>query len=258
MRPYAPANRCTKVFAGHVHTFEKNLLRCDWNPDGSKVRTTAHRLPLFSLGGAGGGGGTKVQRKGKSEEMSCRSARSDCACACCAPRPAPSPLPIPPAPPLAAAGHCRQRRPLRVHLELAHPQPHVQAARPQRQRQRVRVPPQGAHHRLGLVRQDPLPGGAGGVSAARRSARCPSRASVAGDATRPARPADVTVNTSTQGRAVFHPKEPAIARLSPTRPSIHLSILRRSWQCEGPLPGRRVGAVRHLLRACCEQPTQPT
>ncbi|EFN50473.1 hypothetical protein CHLNCDRAFT_16011, partial [Chlorella variabilis] len=28
MRPYAPANRCTKVFAGHVHTFEKNLLRC--------------------------------------------------------------------------------------------------------------------------------------------------------------------------------------------------------------------------------------
>jgi hypothetical protein len=38
MRPYAPANRCTKVFAGHVHTFEKNLLRCDWSPDGSKVR----------------------------------------------------------------------------------------------------------------------------------------------------------------------------------------------------------------------------
>ena len=38
MRPYAPANRCTKVFAGHVHTFEKNLLRCDWSPDGAKVR----------------------------------------------------------------------------------------------------------------------------------------------------------------------------------------------------------------------------
>ena len=38
MRPYAPANRCTKVFAGHVHTFEKNLLRCDWSPDGQKVR----------------------------------------------------------------------------------------------------------------------------------------------------------------------------------------------------------------------------
>lgn len=37
MRPYAPANRCTKVFAGHVHTFEKNLLRCDWSPDGQKV-----------------------------------------------------------------------------------------------------------------------------------------------------------------------------------------------------------------------------
>lgn len=38
MRPYAPTNRCTKVFAGHVHTFEKNLLRCDWSPDGAKVR----------------------------------------------------------------------------------------------------------------------------------------------------------------------------------------------------------------------------
>ena len=37
MRPYAPANRCSKVFAGHVHTFEKNLLRCDWSPDGAKV-----------------------------------------------------------------------------------------------------------------------------------------------------------------------------------------------------------------------------
>ena len=63
MRPYAPANRCTKVFAGHVHTFEKNLLRCDWSPDGSKVRTTAHRLPLFSLGGAGGGGGPRYSAR---------------------------------------------------------------------------------------------------------------------------------------------------------------------------------------------------
>ncbi len=37
MRPYAPANRCTKVFTGHQHSFEKNLLRCDWSADGTKV-----------------------------------------------------------------------------------------------------------------------------------------------------------------------------------------------------------------------------
>lgn len=38
LRPYAPANRCTKVFTGHQHNFEKNLLRCAWSPDGSQVR----------------------------------------------------------------------------------------------------------------------------------------------------------------------------------------------------------------------------
>lgn len=37
MRPYAPQNRCVKVFTGHQHTFEKNLLRCDWSADGHQV-----------------------------------------------------------------------------------------------------------------------------------------------------------------------------------------------------------------------------
>ncbi|GLC34680.1 hypothetical protein PLESTB_001235500 [Pleodorina starrii] len=37
VRPYAPQNRCTKVFTGHVHNFEKNLLRCDYSPDGGRV-----------------------------------------------------------------------------------------------------------------------------------------------------------------------------------------------------------------------------
>lgn len=37
VRPYAPPNRCTKVFTGHMHNFEKNLLRCDYAADGSKV-----------------------------------------------------------------------------------------------------------------------------------------------------------------------------------------------------------------------------
>ena len=43
MRPYAPQNRCMKVFTGHQHSFERNSLRCDWSPDGSKVPT-----PLLS------------------------------------------------------------------------------------------------------------------------------------------------------------------------------------------------------------------
>ncbi|KAL4452495.1 hypothetical protein ABPG75_008157 [Micractinium tetrahymenae] len=65
MRPYAPANRCTKVFAGHVHTFEKNLLRCDWSPDGQKVTagsgdrcvyiwSAASRALMYKLPGHGG------------------------------------------------------------------------------------------------------------------------------------------------------------------------------------------------------------
>ncbi|XP_057657306.1 U5 small nuclear ribonucleoprotein 40 kDa protein [Diorhabda carinulata] len=37
VRPYAPVDRCLKVFSGHQHNFEKNLLRCAWSPDGSKV-----------------------------------------------------------------------------------------------------------------------------------------------------------------------------------------------------------------------------
>ncbi|KAL3565665.1 hypothetical protein D5086_033711 [Populus alba] len=37
MRPYAPQNRCVKIFEGHQHNFEKNLLKCSWSPDGSKV-----------------------------------------------------------------------------------------------------------------------------------------------------------------------------------------------------------------------------
>ena len=37
VRPYAPAQRCTKVLKGHTHNFEKTLLRCAWSPDGRKV-----------------------------------------------------------------------------------------------------------------------------------------------------------------------------------------------------------------------------
>ncbi|OVA05157.1 WD40 repeat [Macleaya cordata] len=37
LRPYAPQNRCVKIFTGHQHNFEKNLLKCGWSPDGSKV-----------------------------------------------------------------------------------------------------------------------------------------------------------------------------------------------------------------------------
>eukprot|EP00897_Mesotaenium_endlicherianum_P004403 jgi/Mesen1/3991/ME000210S03227 len=37
MRPYAPQNRCVKVFAGHQHSLEKHLLKCDWSSDGSRI-----------------------------------------------------------------------------------------------------------------------------------------------------------------------------------------------------------------------------
>jgi Prp8 binding protein len=37
VRPYAPAQRCTKVLKGHLHNFEKTLLRCAWSPDDKKV-----------------------------------------------------------------------------------------------------------------------------------------------------------------------------------------------------------------------------
>lgn len=42
MRPYAPANRCEKIFTGHMHNFERNLLRCSWSSDGSKVCCNSH------------------------------------------------------------------------------------------------------------------------------------------------------------------------------------------------------------------------
>lgn len=37
VRPYAPVERCVKIFQGNQHTFEKNLLHVAWSADGSKV-----------------------------------------------------------------------------------------------------------------------------------------------------------------------------------------------------------------------------
>lgn len=37
MQPFAPAERCTEIFVGHQHGYDRNLLRCDWSPDGGKV-----------------------------------------------------------------------------------------------------------------------------------------------------------------------------------------------------------------------------
>ncbi|GFH16134.1 WD40 repeat-like protein [Haematococcus lacustris] len=37
MRPFAPVNRCVKLLTGHMHSFEKLLLRCTWSPDGSQI-----------------------------------------------------------------------------------------------------------------------------------------------------------------------------------------------------------------------------
>ena len=106
LRPYAPANRCTKVFASHLHNFEKNLLRCDWSPDAAKVRARV------------------------------------CLRACCQSSPAliggswvPT-APLLASLPPARAGHRRQRRSLCVRVGRGHAQPHVQAAGAQWQRER--------------------------------------------------------------------------------------------------------------------------
>jgi len=37
IRPYVPVQRCVKIFQGVQHNFEKNLLKCSWSPDGSKI-----------------------------------------------------------------------------------------------------------------------------------------------------------------------------------------------------------------------------
>lgn len=37
IRPFAPQDRCVKTLHGHSHNFEKNLLRCAWSSDGSRV-----------------------------------------------------------------------------------------------------------------------------------------------------------------------------------------------------------------------------
>lgn len=37
VRPFAPQERCVKLFHGAQHNFEKNLLKCSWAPDGSKI-----------------------------------------------------------------------------------------------------------------------------------------------------------------------------------------------------------------------------
>ncbi|CAI9729066.1 small nuclear ribonucleoprotein 40 kDa protein-like [Octopus vulgaris] len=62
VRPFAPQERCLKLFQGHQHSFEKNLLRCSWSSDGRKISAgsgdrfvyiwdTATRQILYKLPG---------------------------------------------------------------------------------------------------------------------------------------------------------------------------------------------------------------
>jgi Prp8 binding protein len=37
IRPYVSGDRCVKTFTGHMHGIDKNLLKCNWSADGSKV-----------------------------------------------------------------------------------------------------------------------------------------------------------------------------------------------------------------------------
>ncbi|KAG7268846.1 hypothetical protein CRUP_011295 [Coryphaenoides rupestris] len=65
VRPFAPKERCVKIFQGNIHNFEKNLLRCAWSADGSKIAagsadrfvyvwdTTSRRI-LYKLPGHAG------------------------------------------------------------------------------------------------------------------------------------------------------------------------------------------------------------
>jgi len=37
IRPYAPIQRCVKIFTGAQHNFEQNLIKANWSRDGSLV-----------------------------------------------------------------------------------------------------------------------------------------------------------------------------------------------------------------------------
>eukprot|EP00656_Telonema_subtile_P051799 TRINITY_DN7063_c0_g1_i2.p2 TRINITY_DN7063_c0_g1~~TRINITY_DN7063_c0_g1_i2.p2 ORF type:complete len:239 (+),score=56.40 TRINITY_DN7063_c0_g1_i2:380-1096(+) len=37
IRPYAAQERCKKILLGATHNYEKNILRCNWAPDGRRV-----------------------------------------------------------------------------------------------------------------------------------------------------------------------------------------------------------------------------
>lgn len=37
VRPFAPQERCVKIFIGHMHNFEKNLLRVSWSPQDDRI-----------------------------------------------------------------------------------------------------------------------------------------------------------------------------------------------------------------------------
>ncbi|XP_068617848.1 U5 small nuclear ribonucleoprotein 40 kDa protein [Battus philenor] len=65
IRPFAPSERCVKLMSGHQHNFERNLLRCAWSADGSKVAAgssdrflyvwdTTSRRVLYKLPGHNG------------------------------------------------------------------------------------------------------------------------------------------------------------------------------------------------------------
>jgi Prp8 binding protein len=62
VRPYAASDRCIKTFNGAVHNYEKNLLRCNWSPDGRRITSgsadrfvyvwdTTNRQILYKLPG---------------------------------------------------------------------------------------------------------------------------------------------------------------------------------------------------------------
>ncbi|XP_074593874.1 U5 small nuclear ribonucleoprotein 40 kDa protein-like [Brevipalpus obovatus] len=84
IRPFAPQERCTKVFQGHQHNFEKNLLRCSWSPDGTKISAgsadrhvyiwdTHYRHILYKLPGHNGSVNEVVFHPNEPIVLSCSS-----------------------------------------------------------------------------------------------------------------------------------------------------------------------------------------
>lgn len=45
IRPFVKGDRCVKMFFGIQHGIDRNLLRCSWSPDGTKISAGSSDSP---------------------------------------------------------------------------------------------------------------------------------------------------------------------------------------------------------------------